>query len=703
MRRPRVLPRCLAVAALAACGAGKPAAPAPRWVDLSREFRPRPLEELARLLEEQVRPPRGGRVVRAETDGAEVWFELPLPRAAWTRDEESGGWQAPRPAGGAFLAAVPGTLIVAHGTRTWKQRGTRHTARRDLPMSVIPDPGTELPETLTCRVRLDAGRASDGRWRAAEKDLACDGFLVFPGLPERLTVEVPPAGVLSFASVSPDPDGRGEALAPTTFRVRLDGRVIHEHVQAFALPVRSSWQRIALETSGPHELTFEIEGQAPALIATPRLQPSEVGRPLARPWSDARPDLLLVLCDTFRADNLAAWGGRPELAPRLNRFVERSVRFLDARATANWTLPSIGSILTGVHPGQHGGTDMDRAVLPEVESIAEVLARAGYRTAAVTDAGFFSRFFGQDQGFEWFEEVPLKRWSLEDTLARAEARMSADDGRPLFLVVHTYRVHGPMRVGPTEDAEPARESHAAFLRGLEERRQSGEEVNERKLLLEFVSTEGKRIYEDAVADLDRKLGAWLEELEGGGFFERANLLLTADHGNSRGEHGRIGHGGILYDVELRVPLAIAGRGITPRAVLGPTSLVDVAPTFAALAGASSSPTWIGRSLLERDPAGPIYAFDLANKGEHVAIYSGSRKVLGRGIRKLQEGEPSLAFDLERDPGEDDDLAADEAWPAELGRSLADALDPMLVPLGTGGSIELSEEALKELRDLGYGR
>jgi arylsulfatase A-like enzyme len=281
--------------------------------------------------------------------------------------------------------------------------------------------------------------------------------------------------------------------------------------------------------------------------------------------------------------------------------------------------------------------------------------------------------------------------------------MGADDGRPLFLVVHTYRVHGPMRIGAEEDPEPARASHAAFQRGLEERRARGEEVDERKLMLEFVSTEGKRYYEDAVADLDRKLGAWLEELERGGFFERANLILTADHGQSRGEHGQIGHGGVLYDVELRVPLAIAGRGITPRAVSGPTSLIDVAPTFAALARANPSSTWMGRSLLERDPTGPIFAFDLVKTGEHVAVYSGKRKVMGRGVQKLEEGHPTLAFDLEHDPEENDDLAKDEGWPAELGRSLAGTLDPMLVPLGTGGAAQLSEESLEELRELGYGR
>src|SRR6185503_19320650 len=113
------------------------------------------------------------------------------------------------------------------------------------------------------------------------------------------------------------------------------------------------------------------------------------GKPGARPWSEPRPDLVLVLCDTFRADNLAEYGGDPELAPNLNRFTARALRFLDARSTAAWTLPSIGSILSGVFPGQHGGTDLDRGVVNEVETLAEVLSASGYRTAAITDSGLF--------------------------------------------------------------------------------------------------------------------------------------------------------------------------------------------------------------------------------------------------------------------------------------------------------------------------
>lgn len=707
---PRLLAGALLLAAaLGACGepaAGvRSAAPAPGWVDLAAAFQPPALGELAERLEAGVQPPRAARLVPGGKRGDELWFELPLPRASWTRDESSGFWSTPLPRRGALLAGESQTQVLCEGTTALRfgqprrPRAGRHWFEGErIFVSVARE--AEPSDELVYRMRLDHGRRVEGAWRVGQGDLACNGFLVFPGLPATLEVEIPRDSRLSFASVSPDPSGMGASLAPTRFRVQLDGRTLLEHEQPFARPVRSTVHRLELDTAGRHVLTFEVEGEAPALIAVPLLEPRTIGRPDARPWTETRPDLVLVLCDTFRADNLAAWGGRAELAPRLNHFVEGSLRFLDARAVAAWTLPSIATILAGVYPGQHGATDLDRGVSPAVETLAEVLARQGYRTAAVTDSGLFSRHYGQDQGFQWFEEVPSALWNLNQTLVRARARMAADDGRPLFLVVHTYRVHGPMRVGPDEDLGALQEVRAAVSARLAERRAAGEDIGHMEAALEFAD-EGRLIYENAVQDLDLKVGAWLEELAEQGFLARGQIVLTADHGNAHGEHDQVGHGSDLYDVKLRVPLAIAGRGIVPRAVSGAVSLVDLAPTLTNLAGLQPSTTWAGHSLLERTPAGPIYAFNLRAEERQIALYDGTKKVMALDLDALRAGAPLFAFDLEQDPAEDHNLVGGPEWAAALARRLAASLEPLLVPLAASTSLELPEDVLRELQGLGY--
>jgi len=697
----------LAAALAAGCGADAPAPAAgtPAWIDLAQGYRPPPLAELAGGLEARVTPPRGGRIVPG-TRAEELWFELPLAPEGWTRQEdEPWTWRRPLPTGGAMLAAEASSIAVLQDGEPLKQ-GRPRQARAGrfwndgVGLFVTTEEDAEPSAALTLRARLDAGREVDGRWRVAQWDVACDGMLVFPGVPTELALTVPADSALRFASVAPDPGGRGDELAATTFRVSLDGAPLLEHAQRHAVPSRADFHALELP-AGPHRLRFEVEGPAPALIAEPRLGPRAIGRPGARPWHDPRPDLVLVLCDTFRADNLAAYGGDPALAPHLNRFVEGSLRFLDARSAAAWTLPSIASILSGVFPGQHGGTDMDRGVTQRVETVAEVLGRAGYRTIAQTDSGLFSRHYGQDQGFQWFEETMVQEWNLNATLARARAHLDDDDGRPVFLVVHTYRVHGPMRVGPDEDRGPLLALRAELHERTLERQARGDDVGKAEVAMEFLQ-QGLGFYANAVQDLDAKVGPWIEALEAEGFLEHGNVILTADHGNSHGEHEQIGHGGDLYDVKLRVPLAIAGRGIEPRAVRGGASLIHLAPTLAELAGARPSPTWVGRSLLGRDPSGPLFAFDLRKRNQQLALYADGHKLVSSGLEGLREGKALFAFDLAQDPGEDHNLAGSAPWPSELGRGMADALVPFLAPMAEGETLELSPEMQEQLRAIGYG-
>jgi len=688
-----------------AAGCAPERVPAAHHVDLALGFAPEPLAQAVEALEARAEGRERGTVTPGDSPDR-VRFELSLPREAWSAAEPAGDWLAPIPRGGALGSARSDTIELTDGTRVAKV-----CIRKDL------EPGRFVLESEQLRLRLAQGEephgfrlaariertpARDGRARFVQGDLACVGLTVYPGVAERVRATVPPDSQLVFGCISPTALSARETLPATTFRVRLeDGRVLFEHRQELARPVRTSWQRIPLELTGEHTFLFEVEGAAPAGFARPALVPQELGTPAQRPAGPVAPDLVVFLADTFRADNLAASGGDPARAPQLNAFLERALAFSEARATAAWTLPSIGTLNSGVFPGMHGGTSLEHGVLPAVETIAEVLAAAGYRTAAVTDSGLFSRHYGQDQGYEWFEEVPVTHWNLLDTLARARAQLAADDGRPLFLMVHSYRVHGPMRLGPEEDPAPWSELIAANRERLRARRASGEKDAARTLALELVN-EGRRFYLDSVLDLDRKVGAWFGELESAGFLERGYLVFTSDHGNAYGENEEVGHGGKLYDAKLRVPLALWGPELTPARRDGIVSLVDLAPTLAALARVAPAPSWVGRSLLGPRVERVDFAFSLEKRLWEIALFRDGKKLLSPDTEALRRGEASHAFDLDSDPGELQNRAG-EAWAVEMARSLADGVEPWLVPLGEGGHLELSPEVMAQLEAIGYAR
>ena len=692
--------------ALVACDGEQPVPAASRWVELTRGFRSRPLAEQATRLEATAQPPRHARVVQGGLAGEETWLEVPLPHADWSAGERPCEWRIKLPAGGAMFCTEKKRTVLSDGAgREWTYSrqviGARKVATRFMIEGdeIVVCLEGEPSDAMLCRARLDSGKETDGHWRARQWDLTTKGILVFPREPERLACEIPPASRLCFSTVSPDPGGHGADLAPTIFRVKLGGRTLLEHRQSYQSPLRSAWHDLALDASGPQELVFEVDGPAPALFATPVLAPGARGSPGRRPWKEGRPDIVLILCDTFRADSLSAWGGAPEHAPQLNALVEGSLRFLDARATAAWTLPSIGTILSGLFPGQHGGTDLDRGVTSAAETLAEVLGRAGYRTAAVTDSMLFSSHFGQDQGFEWFEEVPVANWDLAATLARARQRVACDDGRPLFLVVHTYRVHPPMRWGPEEDGQPWADALQERSERRRERNQEGRVSAEPDAEFQAI---GRRFYLNAVNDLDQKIGTWIGELERDGFFERGLLVLTSDHGDAFGENGQSGHGGDLFDVKLRVPLALRGRGIEPRAVRGVVSLIDLAPTLTDLADVDPAPSWPGRSLLTAAAGRPAFAFDLKKHNQQLALYAEGKKLMAPDVDALRAGRLTHAFDLTQDPGEAHDLARGTEWPRALAQALADPLELLLVPVSAAKDIDLPLDVQDDLEAIGYG-
>ena len=110
-----------------------------------------------------------------------------------------------------------------------------------------------------------------------------------------------------------------------------------------------------------------------------------------------------------------------------------------------------------------------------------------------------------------------------------------------------------------------------------------------------------------MAAVDAEIRTLFDELEQLGFLDNALIVITADHGEEFGEHGRMGHGFTLFNGVMRIPLIIVAPGFPAgRVVEENVSLVDVAPTLLELLGLPAPPTFEGRSLvpLMRNPYSP---------------------------------------------------------------------------------------------------
>jgi arylsulfatase A-like enzyme len=573
--------------------------------------------------------------------------------------------------------------------------------------------------TLTCRI---PGPAVSGHVRA--QTFSGQGLALLPGGTATVELDVPPRSVLRFATVC-EPLLSGGTEGPLHLRVRLDGALLLEHVIEDPAGRTLGWQALPLPAAGVRgaRLSFEAEGAlALAAFLDPSVGPADVGRRGQRPWDEARPDLVVFLADTFRADNLAAAGGLPGLTPNLDRLVEEGLFFERAWSPAAWTLPAHAALFSGRYPPEVLGREEGGvgALAPSIETVAERLAAAGYRTAAFTDGGFVSGAYGLDQGFGLFSERTEHTKDLARLLENVRAFLEADDGRPVFLFVQSYRVHWPYRVSERTRAalgdrlafpERAEQVAAAIVAeaqalGLAHVHELGDledqPTNER---LRELYGALRRLYLGGVADLDHELGGFLDDLRGRGVLEHGALLFTSDHGEGFGEHEALFHTAAPFEEQVRVPLLLVGRGIGAERRSTPVSLIDVAPTLLALAGLPPDPRSPGRSLLEeRGADGPgraLLAFEaLREEQDEFFVLEDHRKIL-LSPATLAARRLIGAYDLGDDPGERRDVSPSADWPREMLERHAGPLERLLETRPRTVQGEYDERKLEELRALGY--
>src|SRR5205814_7135769 len=148
------------------------------------------------------------------------------------------------------------------------------------------------------------------------------------------------------------------------FPVRAGGRRVCPRVpdpQAHRHDRKWTDERIDLGPWAGREVTLELStdvaGPAESIVGTPGWSGVRVVRAYERARQRAasdRPNVLVLLVDTLRADHLGCYGAGPSPSPNLDRLAERGLLFEQAIAQAPWTTPSVATILTGLHPRSHG-------------------------------------------------------------------------------------------------------------------------------------------------------------------------------------------------------------------------------------------------------------------------------------------------------------------------------------------------------------
>jgi arylsulfatase A-like enzyme len=414
-----------------------------------------------------------------------------------------------------------------------------------------------------------------------------------------------------------------------------------------------------------------------------------------------RPNLVLIVVDTLRADFTSPYGFERDSSPELAAWVGRGVLFERVRAQSSWTKISMASLMTSLWPRSHGIREAQDGLAESAVTLAEVLRAGGYATYGVQTNGWLHQSFGFHQGFDryMFPKAgghprlgQASLWPHADRVYEEAARLldGLERRRPFFLYLHFMDVH--------EYAAPP--SFKTF------------------------GTDDRGAYLAAIRWVDDTVRRVREKLAATGHLERSLLVFAADHGETFGEHGVHGHARNVLTPVVWVPLVFRlPFRVEPLRVATQVRNVDLAPTLLELVGLPRPSSFEGRSLVplltgmapESDrPSYAALGVPLFRDASVQHAVTDGAWTYARNA-SAPEGEPKayegravapgaeFLFDRRVDPGENVNLVARE--PAAATR-LRELLDRHLAETSAGvveKDVRIDPGIADRLRVMGYLR
>jgi arylsulfatase A-like enzyme/thioredoxin-like negative regulator of GroEL len=384
------------------------------------------------------------------------------------------------------------------------------------------------------------------------------------------------------------------------------------------------------------------------------------------------PPIVLVTLDTTRADRIGAYGYSRGSTPNLDKLAGEGVRFDAAYTTVPLTSAAHASLLSGLYPSKTGVRANGDSTLPdEVGTLAEYLHGAGYSTMATVGAFVTTSLWNFDQGFDTYHDTMTlfapNRWGLQrpaqDVVLDLENYLrKVPKDKPAFIWIHLYDPHLPWEA-------PG-----------------------------IWQNKGADAYDSEIAFADGQLGrarTFLEKALG----PRIAWVVVSDHGEGLEGDFEEGHGMYLRQETVRVPFLLrpADPLAEPIVVSESVSLVDVAPTILALAGAELPPGLDGIDLshvlegetLTREPVVVESELPRVRLG-----WAPEVAVIDENLKLYDTPDPRL-YDLSQDPKEEHNLLGERAADVDRLRKVGQAVRQQ-TPMGAGhdlGGLAAQLEAL----------
>jgi arylsulfatase A-like enzyme len=386
-------------------------------------------------------------------------------------------------------------------------------------------------------------------------------------------------------------------------------------------------------------------------------------------------NVILVTLDTTRADQISCKTESQSVAPRICGLASRGTFYTNAYSQSSWTLPSHASMLTGVYPHEHQASRWHTPINQRFPTVSEILKAAGHKTAAFVGVVWLGEKYGFARGIDNFHFLPYQDGSARakeisdgaiDWLAKTED--------PFFLWVHYFDAHNDFVRHPSDSYQYAADTPMKLS------------YNNWNVIDKRHASLNKKAYMDLyrgeIMHVDTQLGRLFDYVTSSNLKDNTTIIITADHGESFGNHNHAGHDSTVYRDVIQVPLVVYIPGQSPETRSDIVETRQIAATILKEALADK-PTWMAPALPFSDGA----AFsDVQNRNRYrkMSVVTKDRHLIYTDEKEVFE------LYAESDKAQTTDLSQQENYKM-LRKLLFERM----------GIVTHDSETLRQLKSLGY--
>ncbi len=406
-------------------------------------------------------------------------------------------------------------------------------------------------------------------------------------------------------------------------------------------------------------------------------------------------NVILISIDTFRGDHLTCAGYNKydvDITKNICAFASEGILFTRVIAQASSTQLSHASIFTATIPSHHQSYNTrNTSISNKTITLAEVLKKNNYETGGFTAGVQVSRVFGFSRGFDTYQDDADKTFKKTEKF-----RVTASKGmewirqrnKPFFLFLHTYEIHHPYTPNETyaEQLDPDYNGTFGINISLDITKFNKNTSNLSKEDLDHIIA----MYDAEIMSADDGIGWFISELKRENLLEKTIIVLTSDHGEEFGEHGRVAiHSWTLYNELLHVPLILYAPGLKPGVKTHMVRSIDIAPTILSILGIPLPETFSHTSLFDNQ------SFAISEREttdtRDFTVQSADTKYFNYNIS---------VFDLVRDPLEQNNIIGQHP---EIKDQYTQVYDETLkkIQSSSAKTVQVPKELREQLKALGY--